>query len=263
MSTLSEICRDRTSGAAMLYRRTLELFLRDRRYRSVDSMKRAITRLRDSFPEMAVFAYLDRQLAGTETGDAEAHLTRLLDEAYREPRAIAGHVRRIWRKPRRLVTISQSSVVRQVLADNRDRVDGVVLSEAAPRREGLDMARYAADLGLPVEMTTDAALPGCVRRSDYVLVGADCVTEKYFVNKTGTLPLFLAARAAGARTVVAFEHFKQVSSRLFAFTPQNHSGAEILPRRHKHITVHNRYFESIPINLCDYLVTGTGVERRA
>jgi|GEM_PF-1586334 len=62
----------------------------------------------------------------------------------------------------------------------------VVLSEARPAREGLTLAKKLAAAGIKVELCVDAALPGKLAECDCLLLGADAVKEKLFLNKIGS-----------------------------------------------------------------------------
>lgn len=253
---LSDILSDTVSGASSLYRRVLYLLGNDPSLWTRSERKRIVGRLRKTFPEMAVFVYLQERLQGVKddaVGDAVALLRA---EAEEETGAVGRRLDRIWKTKRRVVTFSQSSLVMRLLRQRRERIDGLLISAGSPRHEGILAATGLAAAGIPVELATDAALPGLVRRNDLIIVGADAVTERYFVNKCGTLPLLLSARAAGAVSVVVYERFKRIAAGNIRVIPRQHPPGEILVRRRRGIRVTNVYFEAIPTRYADWLLSG-------
>lgn len=255
-SGLSDILSDKVSGASALYRRTLNLFHDDPSFGRQSRRDRALRNLRETFPEMAVFVYLQRELDRTNLSSAMITVERLMEEAEREPVEIGHRLDRIWKRRRRIVTFSQSSLVMHLLMERRGRIDRLLISNGSPHNEGAQAAARYAAAGIDVELATDAALPGLVRRNDYVIVGADCVTERYFVNKCGTLPLLLTASAAGAVSLVVFERFKKMAAHGLPFIPQQHPASEILSRHDRHLRVYNTYFEAVPKRYADWFLSG-------
>jgi translation initiation factor 2B subunit (eIF-2B alpha/beta/delta family) len=258
---LSDILSDNVSGASSLYRRTLALLRDHRSFRTRSRREQAIWRLRRTFPEMAVFAYLQERLAKVVDDSVKASIDLLLAEAEEEADRIGRRLDRLWKRKRRVVTFSQSSLAIRLLLERRDRIAELLISMAAPQNEGLAVGARLAEAGIAVELATDAALPGMVRRGDLVIVGADSVTERYFINKCGTLPLLLAARAVGAVSVVVFERFKRTSARKMRYIPRRHCPKEITPLRYIFARIENLYFEKIPIAYADWLLSGDGAVR--
>ena len=102
-----------------------------------------------------------------------------------------------------IVTHSASSTVRHLLAavvPNR-----VIVGASEPGGEGRGLA---AELGARCVSDADAVLQ--VSEAGAVLVGADAIGTRSFVNKVGTLALAEAARDAGTPLFVVAESFKWV-----------------------------------------------------
>lgn len=253
---LSKILSDDVSGASALYRRTLVLLRDSRSFRKRFRREQALLRLRRTFPEMAVFAYLQDRLAKVDDASVKDRIDLLLAEADEEAERVGRRLDCLWKRKRRVVTFSQSSLVMRLLLEGRERITELLISVAAPKYEGLTAARRLANAGISIELATDAALPGMIRRGDLVIVGADSVTERYFINKCGTLPLLLAARAAGAVSVVVFERFKRTSARKMRYVPRRHSPKEIVPPGYQFARIENLYFEKIPVAYADWLLSG-------
>lgn len=255
-SDLQTIIGDRTSGASALYRRTLDLFITDAAFHTPDRLKKAVTKLKKQFPDMAVFAYLEQKLTKVDKKSIAARLGALRDEADQAKEAICRAAARFWKKPRRIVTISQSSVVLSAIIAGQDKVTSVLVSESSPKKEGVITAGKLAALGISVELVVDAALPGKIEKDDLILFGADCITKKYIINKTGSYPLALAAARAKARTFVLAEPFKCLSESQPDIVSVNQPPSEILATSQNHLHVTNIYFEKVPIELIDRIITG-------
>jgi len=258
---LKDILTDRTSGASALYRKTIELFKTDPVYKNHNRLLKDLDRISNSFSEMAPFIYLKQRLKSPPAGSRSDTLTDLLNELQSEERNISEYLSLIWKKKCRVITFSQSSCVLNMLLQRRNLIKSVLISIAAPSNEGVLAARKILRAGIKVALTTDAALPGMIKSNDLVLVGADCVTEKYFVNKTGTLPLLVMAARMKAKRVVVAESFKTITASDYQFSPRAKSAGEIISRRPRDLTVINEYFEKIPLELITCLISGMGIIR--
>ncbi|HXV94788.1 MAG TPA: hypothetical protein VD813_15900, partial [Pseudonocardia sp.] len=103
---------------------------------------------------------------------------------------------------KRVLTLSRSGAVEAALAAARPRPPAVVVLESRPGGEGVGVAERLAAAGLRVILVPDAAVAWAIAEHgiEAVLVGADTVLPPprgAVVNKTGTRPAALAARAAG------------------------------------------------------------------
>lgn len=253
---LANILSNKTSGASTLYCQSIAwLIAADDKYRTRAALNDILHRLKVAFPEMAVFVYLKSRLDNTGLKDIPAVLYQLQQEAETAVSSIGRRIDRIWRGSRRIITYSQSSVVAEIIKQRKDKVTSVLISCASPKKEGIAAARKLATAGLSVNLVTDAALPAMIKKDDYVLLGADAVTEKYFVNKCGTWPLLMAAKEKKAVSFVLFENFKRVSYRSFSFNPRQHSSREVITGHYPRIIVHNSYFEKVPLNWANWLIS--------
>ena len=102
-----------------------------------------------------------------------------------------------------IVTHSASSTVRYVLAAAPRR--RVIVGASEPGGEGRTLA---AELG--ARCVCDADALRWVAEAGAVLVGADAIGARSFVNKVGTLALAQAAQKAGTAFFVIAESFKWV-----------------------------------------------------
>lgn len=111
---------------------------------------------------------------------------------------IAGQALPLLDGPRRVLTISASSMVERSLVEAHRRGGPlkVVCLESRPGREGVALAAALDGMGIEVRVAVDAAAARLVDESDLVLVGGDTVCPRGLIHKLGTYPLALAAREA-------------------------------------------------------------------
>jgi len=206
---LAAIDRDRHSGAAELALRAADALAawqaRHKPAARADLLE-AARLLCHTQSMMAPLRRLANEAAlAAEAGNPGAALTASLGRFRRlvaqGPRNIAGRFRRALgpRRKRIIVTYSYSSTVLRALIAARDRIQEVHCSEASPEREGIALAQKLARAGVRTCLTTDTYLPrvftGATRR--LLVVGADQVRERDFVNRQGTEALLREARRAG------------------------------------------------------------------
>lgn len=253
---LQNILQDRTSGASTLYRQTLELFTSDKSFHSQMSARKAVSQLKIRFPEMAVFFYLDQQLKNLSGTPVVDRFYELKTEADNAVASICKAVARYWKKPRRIIILSRSSVVTAIINSRRDFVISVLISESSPKKEGIQTAKELAKQGIKVELVADAAIPGMIQRTDLILLGADSIGKDYIVNKTGTYPLALAADRKKAPVYVIAEPFKRLPKNLYPPEASQQPPSEICKTSSKYLKITNRYFEKVPVSLITKIITG-------
>ena len=172
------------------------------------SILRCAEALRDARPSMgAVGRIMQHWIDTLPAGEApNAHcdaVLRLAEAALGDTLRIARH--RLANTPGTILTHSASSTVRRALLE---RPPGEILVTASePGGEGRNLA---AALGARCVEDGEARLlaPACAG----VLVGADAIGRRAFVNKVGTRTLAVAARDAGRPFLVVAESFKRVDA---------------------------------------------------
>jgi len=276
---VGRIRRDRRAGASTLLADGIEaarLFLHAVRPLRPEPFTRALEkftlRFTASQPSMAPFLTLANALwlaMEEEEGQPSwqplhAALVRYAD---RMDQALEATVRRaaaLVRSRSVVLTYSNSTAVR--LALWRAMAEGnafvVVCSESRPVNEGVALAKFLAERGVPVCLVVDAGLSNWLGIADLVLVGADAVFSQGIVNKIGTEPLLQAARRIGVPAYVLADSSKWLPDRLarcWRIRPE--SPAEITALRHPNLVIHNRYFDQSPLNLVTGIVWEGGVSR--
>jgi len=211
--TVATVAGDREHGSASLSLRALEV-LRDEAALATEGAGTredlaALARdLRAARPSMPVLANrVDRVMAaaGAEGGAAAVETAALaaIERSVRVDRlAGARAAERV--RGARVATLSRSGTVREAL--DRAAPAAVLVAESRPGGEGVGVAEAAAEAGLDVTLTGDAALAYELAAwgAEALLVGADAVLpDGRVLNKVGTRGAAIAAAHGGIDVVVA------------------------------------------------------------
>lgn len=165
-----------------------------------------------------------------------------------------------------ILTHSRSSSVLNAL--RRAKRDGklfdVIVLESRPLLEGRVLARELAEDQIPVRLVVDAMMSVAVQGADHVLVGADALTPHGVVNKSGTHPLALAAKAVGVPLSIVAETskawVKSIDPKLTLLTSRLREPREVWDTPPYGVEVVNLYFESTPIDLIQSIACEEGLD---
>ena len=176
---------------------------------------------------------------------------------------------------RKVLTLSLSSTLLEGLLAAAPAPARVVVCESRPGGEGRTLAARLAEAGLEVVLVPDAAVAWALGALgvELVLVGADTVlADGAVVNKVGTHPAALAARAAGVRALAAASSDKIAAAGEAADAAEEAPGedaAEAVPPGGRQAGVARRLprrraplFERVPAALFDGVLTERGVLTR-
>ncbi len=163
-----------------------------------------------------------------------------------------------------LVHSYSSTVLRALLAAHEaGKGIQILCSEGRPALEGVRLAEALAAAAVPVQLCVDAALPGLMREAALVLVGADAVVEDGAINKIGTYPLALAAKAMARPFYIAASLDKLLPPSLAPLLRiPDRPQAEIWEAEHPTLQVRNRYFEITPLDMITGVITEAGLWSR-
>lgn len=210
-----------------------------------------------------------RDLAAARDALAHAHAEalRLIAAWDTLPSAIVTHARPLVRGI--VATISRSATVESVLRNlARAQVDvpaviqaviqAVIVTESRPGGEGKGLAQALGASGLRVTLVADTALGLMLNEATCVVTGTDSVrADGSVVNKVGTYPLALAARAAGVPCFVVCESLK-IAPPDWPLTLEEMGPAELLPVSMPGVTARNPYFDHTPAAFISAIITEHG-----
>jgi translation initiation factor 2B subunit (eIF-2B alpha/beta/delta family) len=257
---IAELSGDRTSGATVLTHRALDILeaaaastltlpaaaaLCRAQPTMASIWNVAIAAICEAFTPGRLQHFRQRQRRGI------ASLTRFAVPALlpSPPRAV------------RLVTLSSSSAVLAVVRGLRAEVDvHVSCGEGRPLYEGRQQAAALTETGASVRLLTDAGLGAAIDEADAVLLGADAVGPRAFINKTGSRMLAAAAQHRGVAVYVLAAGDKLAAPALWPhLTIQPQAAAEVWDAPVPDVTVENRYFDVVPLDLATAVITDMGV----
>lgn len=205
-----------TDGAAVLARQALAMLREYAGAAGPEDGPRILScaeALRDARPSMGAVGRILQYWIDTLAPDdvpagerAVAHcdaVSSLADAALQDTLRLARQ--RLAAMPGTILTHSASSTVLRVLSERP--AGDIVVTASEPGGEG---RRAAAGLGAPcvADAEVEQVVPACAA----VLVGADAIGRRAFVNKVGTRALAVAAQAEGRPFLVVAESFKRVDA---------------------------------------------------
>jgi len=146
-----------------------------------------------------------------------------------------------------LMTHSRSKTVFTVIQEGVKRgvIERMYVTQSYPLGEGIIFSREIKKLGIETLLIPDSSMGPYLPRCDFVLLGGDALTEKYLVNKVGSLPLALLSRYTQKPLYCALDTFKFIPSNLYSL------------REGK-----NSLFEPVPLSLISNVITEEGVINR-
>ncbi len=273
---VEEIQRDNRSGAreiALRAAKALEAFVREEKLRKPQDWQQGLKEvglaLIAAQPSMAPLltlvngVFLEAEAKGTS--QAKRALLRFLQK-YRQTLTqqtslFASHFLPLLPEDVTLLTHSWSSTVFAVLLEARARGKRfrVVCPEGRPGFEGLRMAGELGKGGIEVQVMVDALAPWWVQKCQCVVVGADSIAPKGFLNKAGTFALALAARAFRVPFYVMAGTEKLLPAPLQSYLHlAERPPSEVLPKRLPRVRAINFYFDLTPLKYLTGVLTEQG-----
>ena len=269
-SRVKSVASDHVSGASVLTRQAIDILteacLCDRA--TVDTVACALCAAQ---PAMAPVWNVAALAAGADGLNGVQNFTVQFE---RSPSALARVLRRLLMMGRNgpghdvgpmvIATVSASKSVQfclKVLAKTTEL--HVVCTEARPLLEGRRMAADLAHSGISTTVCTDAGIGAVVEASmpqlEAVIVGADAVAPRWFINKCGTRQLVTTAASLGVPAYVVASRDKFINSILAAeLRPNEGPPEEIWDAAPLGVTVANPYFERVPIDSAAMFITDVG-----
>ena len=124
--------------------------------------------------------------------------------------------------------------------------------------EGRAFAETLARAGLPVTYAVDAGAWSLIPQCSALLLGADSIGDRGVVNKIGSASLAHAAGAAGVPVHVLCDTTKILPLGFPQVVEDDRPATEVWEAP-TGVTVWNRYFEVVPLELVTGIVTEDGV----
>jgi translation initiation factor 2B subunit (eIF-2B alpha/beta/delta family) len=232
------------------------------------ALARLVAKVLAAQPAMAPLVALCREVleaasaagdAQTARGSAGQAADRFRERLEVRQREVARRAARLLPRKGTVLTVSSSSTVRDaIIFDAPLRDLRVVCLEGRPMHEGRVMAEALASAGIDVIFAVDAAADALLRRADLVLLGADSIGDLGVVNKIGSLGVALAARRRDIPVHVATDETKLLP-RGFPQRVVDDRPSEEVWEAPRGVSVWNRYFEVLPLEIVTSVVTDEAV----
>jgi len=209
---IHEFLRDRSSGSMTLASHAINIVKRlysskSTEQRIQDFLHKAVER----FPQMVVIKKLHDHFLQHSVSDESicAFENLLADNSYI---AKAGF---LFDTMKKVITFSRSNSVEQVLVHYKEKIERVICCHSLPLGEGKKIAESLKTGGMDTQLIEDAELSKYMIDHDMLLVGADAITESYFVNKVGTLQAILVANYFKKPVYVISSRMKEMSEQAY------------------------------------------------
>ena len=178
------------------------------------SLHKGLKLLTEGQPAMANLRAMAAWMAAVESpASCVSRLARRAAVLEELPDRFAANAWSLVENSQTVVTISRSSAVAAVVEGGwrRGWVGSVVVLDGTASGRGADQASRLRASGSAVSRPDSAATQAMEQPSVVVVVGADAVGRRRFVNSAGTGDLLEAARCAGVETVLVADSGKDVS----------------------------------------------------
>ena len=164
-----------------------------------------------------------------------------------------------------LIHSHSSSVIDWLKKTEKNHIGKIYQTISHPIKEGLKSANELDIYGFDIQLVEESSLNLFIYDINIILLGSDVITKDYFINKIGSNYIYLLAREKGIPVYVLADSFKFIdeaelsdSEKQKLLQEKSKPSEEIYETACPNITVHNYYFEKVPLNNV-MVVTESGV----
>ncbi|MBS3742686.1 MAG: hypothetical protein KGY74_11250 [Candidatus Cloacimonetes bacterium] len=188
---IKQFLHDRSSGASSLVNQELKIIKQLLQNESSEKdIKKFIQKASNKFPEMAPIKKIEFFFSNNKIN------VKNLEELSREfsDNEFINLSKFLFSNNKSILTFSNSSSVRKVLINFSDKLKKVYCCRSLPLAEGKVFYRKLKKKKINAELIEDMEITKYDKKIDIILIGADAIGEKYFINKVGTKILALFAK---------------------------------------------------------------------
>ncbi len=280
---LDDVLRDNQSGSyiittnsLLVLKEELEIGRQENKTAGniLDSLQETSRKLIRNQPNMvllrreagSVIQYMKRMIkAGKPDSEVLETISRKISQQVEEITAmvtrIAGTASRIIANTNNIMTISNSSLVREVFihTDRQKKRFDTWCMKSHPPDEGIKMAEFLTSLGQRSVLIPDAAIGQFLPEMNLVMLGADRLVEDGFINKAGSLPLCLTAQFFKIPVYLVADTLKILPRTERAVKTIERDSTELYDSPDIEFQVSNRYYDFVPFNLVHKIISEKGV----
>ncbi len=237
-SIVHKILKDFKSGSEELLLTFLKGVLTSRKKIEKEELLKAISKIIETHPSMAVFYKLIEETVKIEEENLKDFLINLTRKVEETPKKIATKVYPLLKDKKKVLTHSRSSTVIKVLRELKKKEVNfkVYCTESRPGEEGRITFKELKKIGFDTEIIPDLYVTKLIPEIEAIIFGADAVYEEKIINKVGTYSLTLIGN-----------HFK-IPNFCLTSTLKISNNFKNLPKT-------NEFFEEIPLKLIDHFIT--------
>ena len=251
---LHSIIEDRTSGATVIEGEIFRLFeeiIRIHRRNSARYLRVAIIKIKKRFSAMAnilnLVIFTEKILEKKDVEYLSESINGYKKNIEHDRGLTVTKAARKIKSYGSIFTLSGSSLILKAImeAGSLGWRGDVRIVESRPKNEGTGLAIKTARAGILTVLGVDAITPRMIKNSGAVFLGADAVTQTYFVNKIGSDIAVEFADIFHKPVYIVADRSKFISNKIYKFTPDKNPENEIARRRFKNLEIINNYFEKI------------------
>ncbi len=231
---IKEFLQNRHSGAQQLAEEALEIIIGLYNSNTTSSeILEFLNKCALQFYQMVPIIKLDEYFKKNGVNEISINAFRKLlsDDSYKK------NASALFDSKKRVLTFSNSSSVKKMLIYHKDKISEVICCRSLPLGEGENLSELLSGSGINATLIEDSEAARYLSSCDFILLGADAVTEDFIVNKIGTLQIVLTANYLKKSVYVVVSKLKMIE------------------RKHYLVEKLEQYFERIDTSLITEIIS--------
>ncbi len=276
-SLLIQLEKDKSSGSIDIAHKACNIFLTFADEMDECSEKniynellKISTRIINTQPDMAliynlVFGCIESFGKNGTTKDIVNYIDNFINSLNNSLNLITNHAVKIIKRAPTIGTISYSGSVKHFIMEYSKHNDSfqVIISESSPGDEGIHLAHELQLKNINLLLIPDSCWFIYGERCDAFVVGADAITEEFFINKAGSSVLALVARAFRRPFYVLGSKLKIMPKQVFQQgRVKRLTNEEWNPKIDDSIPYEAPMFERVPLELVTRIIAEDGMLTR-
>ncbi|MGK7390651.1 MAG: hypothetical protein ACNS60_09875 [Candidatus Cyclobacteriaceae bacterium M2_1C_046] len=252
---LKSLSKDNTSGSSQLLEKLQQIIKEHPKELKEKQALNKLEELEDNWPLFPVISHFVSEIR--KAANTNEDLSKIIVSYRSRWSDIEGEIaKKLYQEKelnnKKLLLHSQSGTVIKTLTALKKKHKlnfQIFQTESRPALEGREQAKALAE-NFKVTLFPEADIPRFMKECDYVITGADVITESHFVNKTGTYLLWLACQQFSKSFIIITDRRKLVEKKTEFYNKavnKDFPPEEAWKDSPSSITVKNRYFELIPL----------------
>jgi translation initiation factor 2B subunit (eIF-2B alpha/beta/delta family) len=248
---LKSLMADNVHGASHICRNLINLFMNAANELKKSDYRKLVGLMSGWYPPMGNVLNVKAEIEASENGPAEhlvVDLNRVLGDLEFALGQTVKNAAALILKYDSIVTISNSGTIAECIkyAGNLGWKGTLYVGESRPALEGRNLVESLtkSHRGYKIIFGSDNEIMSRVPTAGAVFVGADLVSDSYFINKTGTAAM--AALISDFRKMfVVADLSKYYKIPVKYIKIENHPACELWPKHPQKVDIVNRYFETV------------------